>query len=140
VTGHDVPKLEALAAFAHRFDWADVADADRHTFRAHVLDTLGCAIGTQRGDPVVRARRVIDALGGAPQCTRIGGGRTSLPNTAFHNGALVRYLDFMDTFLAAPFADDALRREIVAAVADLDAIDVADLTRPLAAVSPTGTG
>src|SRR2546425_113726 len=48
-----------------------------------------------------RTRRdYVREMGGTPQCTLIGGGRTSLDRAAFFNSTLVRYLDFMDNFLA----------------------------------------
>ena len=93
-------KLEQMAAFAHPVGYDDLSPADRQAFKLHVLDTIGCAIGALDGEPIVRARRVVDALGGREQCTLIGGGRTSLPQAAFYNGALVRYLDFMDAYIA----------------------------------------
>jgi len=34
-------------------------------------------------------------------CTLIGGGRTAPDRAAFYNTALVRYLDFNDSFLAS---------------------------------------
>ncbi len=45
-------------------------------------------------------RRTIEELGGAPLCTLIGGGRTAPDRAAFYNSALVRYLDFNDSYLA----------------------------------------
>ena len=39
-------------------------------------------------------------FGGNPQASLIGGGRTAPDRAALHNGALVRYLDFNDSYLA----------------------------------------
>src|SRR5699024_8307284 len=44
--------------------------------------------------------RILDTLGGTPQATLIGGGRTAPDRAAFHTSALSRYLDFMDSYLA----------------------------------------
>lgn len=93
-------KLDDIADFAQRLGYADLSDAERAAFKLHVLDTIGCAIGAIDAAPVLAARRVLDELGGREQCAMIGGGRTSLPQAAFYNGALVRYLDFMDAYLA----------------------------------------
>jgi 2-methylcitrate dehydratase len=42
----------------------------------------------------------VEEFGGAPLCALIGGGRTAPDRAAFYNGALVRYLDFNDGYLA----------------------------------------
>ena len=46
------------------------------------------------------AHEQVKELGGNEQCTMIGGGKTAIDRAAFFNSALVRYLDFMDSFLA----------------------------------------
>jgi 2-methylcitrate dehydratase PrpD len=43
-------------------------------------------------------KAVVDAFGGKPMCTLIGG-LTSPDRAALYNGCLVRYLDFMDGYL-----------------------------------------
>jgi 2-methylcitrate dehydratase len=49
----------------------------------------------------VRAiRSQLDDFGGRPLCTLIGGGRTAPDRAALYNGALVRYLDFNDSYFA----------------------------------------
>jgi 2-methylcitrate dehydratase len=42
----------------------------------------------------------MDDFGGRGTCTLIGGGKSSPDRAAFFNGALVRFLDFNDSFLA----------------------------------------
>ncbi|HET6361648.1 MAG TPA: MmgE/PrpD family protein [Gemmatimonadota bacterium] len=92
--------VERLAAFVARARWEDVPDAAREQLRIRILDSLGCAIGALDGDPVRMIREHLDDFGGAERCTRIGGGRTAPDRAAFYNGALVRYLDFNDSYLA----------------------------------------
>src|SRR5205807_9485531 len=41
-----------------------------------------------------------DDFGGTGHCTLIGGGRTAPDRAALYNGALVRYLDFNDSYFA----------------------------------------
>ncbi len=45
-------------------------------------------------------RAQLDDFGGRPLCTLIGGGRTAPDRAALHNGTLVRYLDFNDSYFA----------------------------------------
>lgn len=63
----------------------------RHLLKAHVLDALGCAIGTFDADPVARLRRQADL---------IGGGRSAPDRVTLYDAALVRYLDFNNAFPA----------------------------------------
>lgn len=45
-------------------------------------------------------REHVEDLGGTASCTLIGGGRSAPDRAALCNGALVRYLDFNDSFMA----------------------------------------
>ena len=68
--------------------------------KIRVLDAIGCAIGALSADTVVRIRALEEGFGGSRLCTLIGGGKTSPDGAALYNGAMVRYLDFNDSFLA----------------------------------------
>lgn len=91
---------ERLAAFVVRASFADLSVAEREQLKIRVLDALGCAIGALGSEPIRAVRAQIDELGGHERCTLIGGGRTAPDRAALHNGALVRYLDFNDSYLA----------------------------------------
>lgn len=91
---------EQLAAFVVRASYGDLSAAARHQLTIRVLDALGCAIGALDGEPVRMVRRHIDDFGGTGRSTLIGGGRTAPDRAAFYNGALVRYLDFNDSYVA----------------------------------------
>jgi 2-methylcitrate dehydratase len=92
--------VEGLARFVHRTRLADMSEAAVMQLKIRVLDAVGCALGALGGEPVQKLRSYVDRMDGAPLCTLIGGGRTSPDRAAFLNGALVRYLDFNDSFLA----------------------------------------
>src|SRR5205823_7268374 len=68
--------------------------------KLHLLDTVGCAIGALDGEPIRHVRAQTAEFGGNGRCSLVGGGQTAPDRASFHNGALVRYLDFMDNFLA----------------------------------------
>lgn len=91
---------EQLAAFVVRASYADLSPAAREHLKVRVLDSLGCAIGAVDGEPIQLLRAHIDEFGGAARCTLVGGGKTSPDRAALYNSALVRYLDFNDTYLA----------------------------------------
>jgi 2-methylcitrate dehydratase len=99
-TGRELSRSEELAAFVERAGWEDLSPAAREALKIRVLDSLGCAFGALSGEPVRMIRRDIEEFGGNPLCTLIGGGKTSPDRAAFYNGALVRYLDFNDSYLA----------------------------------------
>ena len=68
--------------------------------KIRVLDALGCAIGALEGEPIRLLRAQLEDFGGKEHCSLIGGGRTAPDLAALYNGALVRYLDFNDSYLA----------------------------------------
>lgn len=93
-------KVQELAQFVAASEFSQLSAAAVETLKIRILDSLACALGG-RGDEVPgRLRRHVDSLGGSPQASLIGGGKTAADRAAFHNGALVRYLDFNDSYLA----------------------------------------
>lgn len=95
-------QTQQIAAFSLRIGEGDLSAAQRKRLKLHLLDTLGCAIAAQAGEPIRAMRGVIEEFGGRPQATLIGGGgaKTAVDRAALYNGALIRYLDFMDCFAA----------------------------------------
>jgi 2-methylcitrate dehydratase len=66
----------------------------------HILDSLGCCIAALGAGPVLACREQVAEFGGAGPCALIGGGQANPVYAAFWHTALVRYVDFMDNFLA----------------------------------------
>jgi 2-methylcitrate dehydratase len=64
------------------------------------LDGLGCAIAALQGEPIRLLKAQIKEFDGAGHCTLIGGGKAAPDRSALYNSALVRYLDFNDSYLA----------------------------------------
>ena len=93
-------QVERVASFVSRSGWGDISPAAAEALRIRVLDSLGCAYGAISGEPVRMLRKLVDEFGGKPLCTLIGGGRSAPDRAAFYNGALVRYLDYNDSYLA----------------------------------------
>jgi 2-methylcitrate dehydratase len=94
-------EVEQLARFVADRQFSDMSAQAREQLKIRVLDTLGVAIGALDAPPMVAISRLIDELGGRPLSTMIGGGRTAPDRAAFFNGGLSRYLDFMDSYIAA---------------------------------------
>lgn len=95
-----MPAVLELARFVVRASWDDLTADDRGALKLRILDSVGCAIGALAGEIVPALRAQLEELGGTPRSTVIGGGLTSPDRAAFHNGALIRYLDFNDSYLA----------------------------------------
>ena len=93
-------QAEQLAAFVARASYGGLSEAARAQLKIRVLDALGCAIGALEGEPIRMLRAHLDDFGGAGLCSLIGGGRTAPDRAALYNSALVRYLDFNDSYLA----------------------------------------
>lgn len=93
-------ELEKLAEFIQKADFKDLTHKTKEELKIRLLDSFGCAFGALSGDPILRIQRSIDLMGGSPLVTLINGKKTSPDRAAFYNGALIRYLDFNDSFLA----------------------------------------
>src|SRR5207237_4922365 len=77
-----------------------LSEAAREELKIRVLDALGCALGALHAPPVCAVRAHLADFGGHPLCMLIGGGQTAPDRAALYNGALVRYLDFNDSYFA----------------------------------------
>ena len=106
--GHDgdstgrgrLTQVDRLARFVVHARWEQISDGAREQLKLRVLDSLGVALGALEGEPVAMVRQQVQEFGGAPLCTLIGAGRSAPDRAALYNGALVRYLDFNDSYLA----------------------------------------
>jgi 2-methylcitrate dehydratase len=93
-------QVERLARFVARTRWEDISDAAREQLKLRVLDSLGCALGALDAEVPAVVRAQVRDFGGTPLATLIGGGKSAPDRAALYNGALVRYLDFNDSYLA----------------------------------------
>lgn len=92
--------LEEMAEFIVRSTVESVSPAHRLALKIRILDALGCAIGALDADPVRHVRQFVADFPSDGACTLVGGGRSAPDRATLVNGALVRYLDFSDSYLA----------------------------------------
>lgn len=92
--------VDQLAGFVVGTKYEDLSDTAIHQAKIRILDALACAIGVLDGEPIKMIRAQINEFGGEGLCTLIGGERTAPDRAALYNSALVRYLDFNDSYLA----------------------------------------
>jgi 2-methylcitrate dehydratase len=92
--------VHELAQFVVRTSFQTLSSSAKQELKIRVLDALGCAIGALEGEPIRMLQEQLDDFGGKSHCTLIGGGKSAPDLAALYNGALVRYLDFNDSYLA----------------------------------------
>lgn len=93
-------QVEQLAAFVTRVTYEDLSEQARQQLKIRILDALGCALGALEGPPLKMLRAQLEDFGGRPLATLIGGAKTAPDRAALYNSALVRYLDYNDSYLA----------------------------------------
>jgi 2-methylcitrate dehydratase len=91
---------QKLADFIDGVDCETLPKSTIMMVKRLVLDTLGCALGGIGAEPVALLQGVApDAAVDQPGATCIGDGRrVTTEGAVIINGALVRYLDFMDVY------------------------------------------
>jgi 2-methylcitrate dehydratase len=93
-------QVEQLAAFAVQAKYEDLSEQARHQLKIRILDALGCALGALEGPPIKMLQSQIEDFGGRPLVSLIGGDKTAPDRAALYNSALVRYLDYNDSYIA----------------------------------------
>jgi 2-methylcitrate dehydratase len=91
--------VDKLAQFVVAANQSHIPAHALTLLRRNVLDSLGGAIAALDGDTVNQIRDQIEATGGRPQASLIGGGRTTVDQAALFNSVAVRYVDLLDTYL-----------------------------------------
>jgi 2-methylcitrate dehydratase len=93
-------QVEALAKYAARASFADLSAQSRKQLPVHILDSIGCCVAALGAGPIEACRAQVADFGGDGPCALIGGSKANPIYAAFWHTALVRYVDFMDNFLA----------------------------------------
>jgi len=93
-------QVEQMATFASGARFEALGSDSRQQLKIRVLDALGCGVAALHGEPIRMIRGYINELCGTGHCTLIGGGFTDIDRAALYNSALIRYLDFNDSYLA----------------------------------------
>ncbi|HLH43315.1 MAG TPA: MmgE/PrpD family protein [Bryobacteraceae bacterium] len=95
-----VTQAQQIAEFVLRARYEDLSRLAREQLKIRVLDALGCALGALGSQTMRLIFEHTQEFGGTGLCSLIGGPRTAPDRAAFYNCALVRYLDFNDSYLA----------------------------------------
>lgn len=92
--------VDSLAGFVKRASFEDLSREAAEQLKIRVVDSLGCAIGALDADVILKIRRLFSDFEFSGGCTLIGARKAAPDRAAFYNGALIRYLDFNDSYLA----------------------------------------
>jgi 2-methylcitrate dehydratase len=93
-------EVQNLAKYAARAAFEDLSPESRTQLPIHILDSLGCSLAALGAPPIQACRQQVTDFGGTGPCALIGGDKANPVYAAFWHTALVRYVDFMDNFLA----------------------------------------
>jgi 2-methylcitrate dehydratase len=92
---------QAVADWVAEFDPASLPAAILHEAKRRLIDSIGVAFAAYSCPPGVAARALCRRTQADQGATPFGAHRATSPDlAAFHNGVLIRYLDFNDTYLS----------------------------------------
>ena len=95
--------LNHLCDYALKLSYRDLPQEVIRRTKHIVMDTLGCALGGAESPPAKIARAAASEITSVvPSTVLISGHKTSPDLAAFANGAMIRYLDFNDTYAGSP--------------------------------------
>ena len=90
-----------LARHAQAVTFDQLGDAAIHEAKRRVLDSIGTALGAWKSRPARVTRAIAERVPFGGGASILGSKKRTTPDLAtFTNGALVRYLDFNDTYLS----------------------------------------
>jgi 2-methylcitrate dehydratase len=92
---------DQLAGYTQTLCYDDLPGAVVHEVKRRILDSLGCAFGAWNAAPCKIARQMAQSIKVPGGATVWGTTQKTIPDLAtFANGAMIRYLDFNDTYLS----------------------------------------
>ena len=92
---------DRLADYTRSLSYTSLPAAAAHEVKRRIVDSLGCAFGAWNASPCRIARRLAQSVKVSKGATLWGTSHKTTPDlAAFANGAMVRYLDFNDTYLS----------------------------------------
>ncbi len=91
--------LNHLCDYALKLSYRDLPQEVISRTKHIVMDTVGCALGGAESPPAKIARAAASEITSTvPSTVLVSGQKTSPDLAAFANGAMIRYLDFNDTY------------------------------------------
>ncbi len=90
-----------IARWVHGLTCDDLDEKTIHEVKRRVIDSIGCALGAYNAPPGKIARAMAEARNDTHAGIVFGTSHSTCPEmAAFANGAMIRYLDYNDTYLS----------------------------------------
>src|SRR5262245_33617354 len=90
-----------IAEYVAGLRYEDLSPGVIREAKKHLIDTLACALGGYTSPPSVIAQRLAAQVSSATPASVIGSGATtSMEMAAFANSAMVRFLDYNDSYIS----------------------------------------
>jgi len=91
-----------MANWATNLNYQDLSEKTVHEVKRRVIDSIATCLGAYRSQPAKIVRAKAMAINDPPPAASVWGTNhnTSAELAAFANGAMVRYLDYNDTYLS----------------------------------------
>jgi 2-methylcitrate dehydratase len=115
----DTPLANRLAEYACGLRYEDLSAAAVHEARRRFIDSIATAVGALGSAAAQIVRRCALRFHSEPPAGLFGGGQSSVLWATFHNGLLIRYLDYNDTYLSLEPAHPSDNLAAVLAVGDM---------------------
>lgn len=126
------PLAQRLADYAYGLSYDDLDEAALERVKAHLIDSLGCAIAAFDERPV-RICREIALSAGSSAATLIGTRQRTLPDlAAFANCAAIRYYDLNDVYVGRPSTHPSDNIAACLAVAEAERASARELITAIA--------
>jgi 2-methylcitrate dehydratase len=110
---------DELAEYAHELNYEDLDEETVETTKARLIDSVACAYAGRDEPPVDNLLRYATRkTGDRGASVLVDGATTTVEHSAFANGALIRYLDWNDTYLSKEPAHPSDNFGAVLAAAD----------------------
>lgn len=92
---------EQLARYVDSVDYGDIPENVIHETKKRIIDSLGCAIGAFKAEPVRISLELAKSVRAQRPSTIIGTRTRTTPDMAtFVNGNMIRYFDYNDTYFS----------------------------------------
>src|SRR5260370_40308604 len=95
----EMTQVEQLSDFVVPATYENLSNGASQELKIRVLDALGCAIGALDGPPSKMLQAQLEDFAGNPLGTLTGAGNTAPDRAALSNCALLRYVDYNDSYL-----------------------------------------
>jgi len=91
--------LDTFVDYAVKLQFSDLRPGAIHAVKRSLVDSIGCALGASRVEPVVAVQQMARQVTATRPATLIGTDIKTTPEiAAFANGMMIRYLDFSDDY------------------------------------------